>query len=70
MNEIASMLDRFTEVGMDARDRKLLDEVKDIVNNYLMDEVGDSQKKIGTKSTKKRRRKDDSNGEDGQYLEL
>lgn len=70
LNEIASMLDRFTEVGMDARDRKLLDEVKDIVNNYLMDEVGDSQKKIGTKSTKKRRRKDDSNGEDGQYLEL
>lgn len=70
MNEIASMLDRFTEEGMDARDRKLLDEVKDIVNNYLMDEVGDSQKKIGTKSTKKRRRKDDSNGEDGQYLEL
>lgn len=66
MNEIASMLDRFSEDGMDSRDRKLLDEVKDIVHSYLIDEVGESQKKIGSKSTKKRKRKDDSNGEDGQ----
>ncbi|XP_062155906.1 protein MAIN-LIKE 2-like [Alnus glutinosa] len=58
LNEIANMLDGFSEDGMDSRDRNLLDEVKDIVHKYLIDEVEDSQKKIGTKSTKKRKRKD------------
>lgn len=66
MNEIADMLSKFSEDGMDFQDRKLLDEVKDIVHKYLMDEVGDSPKKIGMKSTKKRKRKDDLICEDGQ----
>lgn len=66
MNEIANMLDRFSEDGMDSRDMKLLDEVKDIVRKYLIDEVEDSQKRIGTKSTKKRKRKDVAICEDGQ----
>jgi hypothetical protein len=68
LNEIADMLDKFSEDGMDSRDRKLLNEVKDIVHKYLIDEVGDSPMKIGTKSTKKRKRKDDSTCEDGQCL--
>ncbi|KAK7825761.1 protein main-like 2 [Quercus suber] len=66
LNEIADMLSKFSEDGMDFQDRKLLDEVKDIVHKYLMDEVGDSPKKIGMKSTKKRKRKDDLICEDGQ----
>ncbi|GMY34611.1 protein MAIN-LIKE 2-like [Fagus crenata] len=68
LNEIADMLDKFSDDGMDSRDRKLLNEVKDIVHKYLIDEVGDSPMKIGTKSTKKRKRKDDSTCEDGQCL--
>lgn len=69
MKEIANIVDMFSTDGMDSRDMKLLDEIKEIAHIYLRDEVGDSPKKIRKKSTPKkpRKRKDNSTCDDGQY---
>lgn len=63
MREIANLADSFSTDRMDCRDRKLLDEVKNAVNECLMDVVGEARK-VRRKGSAKRKRVDDLSNRD------
>lgn len=63
MREIAHIADSFSTDRMDCRDKKLLDEVKNAVNECLMDVVGEARK-IRRKGSSKRKRLDDLSNTD------
>ncbi|KAH7547153.1 protein MAIN-LIKE 2 [Ziziphus jujuba] len=63
MREIANIADSFSTDRMDCRDKKLLDEVKNAVNECLMDVVGEARK-IRRKGSSKRKRLDDLSNTD------